>query len=241
MLRRRQLERALARAIAHHGAWTAHNIRLGGGVHTRGECLYDDELKVLRTAQLIEDLVRRPWSELRIVDLGCNEGLHACEFALRGAAVVGIEGRAANVERAQFARHALGLERLKLIRDDVRTLSPERHGGFNVVLCAGLLYHLDTPDVFDFVRRMCTVCEGMALIDTHVALPDEALGAFDADMFWVDPATLGPLESRQDGGSEYWGRSFLEHLPESTAEERLRSGWGRSTTRTASGSRAPRS
>jgi SAM-dependent methyltransferase len=223
--RRAGLEARREQVVAEHGEWTAHNIHVGAGVHTRGEALFGDEYKVRRAAQLIEDLVRRPWSELRIADLGCNEGLYACEFALRGAAVVGIEGREANIEKARFARDALGLDRLELLQADVRELSREEHGGFDVVLCWGLLYHLDTPDVFRFVERMREVCDGAALIDAHISLADEDLERFDEEMFLASPAALGPLEARTYEGREYWGRSFVEHPPGTTAEQRLQASW----------------
>jgi 2-polyprenyl-3-methyl-5-hydroxy-6-metoxy-1,4-benzoquinol methylase len=220
-----ELEARRERVVAEHGEWTAHNIHVGAGVHTRGDTVFGDEYKVRRAAQLIEDLVRRPWSELRIADLGCNEALYACEFALRGAAVVGIEGREANIEKARFARDALGLDRLELVQADVRELSRQLHGGFDVVLCWGLLYHLDTPDVFRFVERMREVCDGAALIDTHISLADEDLERFDEGMFLATPVALGPLEARTYRGEEYWGRSFVEHSPGTTAEERLQASW----------------
>ena len=54
----------------------------------------------------------------RVADLGCLEGAHAVELALRGAEVVGIEGRASNVGRACFAAQALGLDHCSFVQDD---------------------------------------------------------------------------------------------------------------------------
>ena len=220
-----ELEARRAAVISRYGEWTAHNIHLGEGVYTRGATLYGDEFKVLRAVQLVEDLLRRPWADLRIADLGCSEGLYACEFALRGASVVGIEGREANIEKARLAKQALGLDNLELVQADVRTLSRERHGGFDVVLCWGLLYHLDTPALFEFTGQLRDVCDGIAVIDTHVSLPDEELQGFEDEMFLTDPSVLGPMEARDHLGTEYWGRSFTEHPPESSPEERLGSVW----------------
>ncbi len=223
--RTQELEARRQEIVAQYGEWTAHNIHVGSGVYTRGSRVFGDELKVLRAAQLIEDLVKRPWSELRIADLGCNEGLYACEFALRGARVVGIEGREANIAKAAFAKEALGLDRLELVQADVRSLGRGAHGGFDVVLCWGLLYHLDTPELFTFTEQMREVCDGVAIVDTQISLGDEDLRAVESDMFWADPAQLGPIEARRHAGAEYWGRSVLEHPPETTLEQRLRAGW----------------
>lgn len=223
--RRAELEARRAQVIADHGEWLAHNIHVGAGVFTRGEAVFGDEFKVRRAVQLIEDLVRRPWSALRVADLGCNEGLYACECALRGAEVVGIEGREANIEKARFAKDALGLDRLELVQADVRGLSRDRFGGFDVVLCCGLLYHLDTPDLFRLVEQMRDVCDGVLMVDTHVSLSDDELSGHEEGMFWVKPAELGPYEARAYDGDEYWGRSFMEHPSDSPPEQRLESGW----------------
>ena len=200
-----ELEAGRRAVIAEHGEWLAHNVHVGEGVYTRSPALYGDEGKVLRAVQLIEDLVRKPWPELRIADLGANEGLYACEFALRGAAVVAVEGRESNLAKARFAKDSLGLDNLELVKADVRSLSREAHGGFDVVLCWGLLYHLDTPDVFDFVRPMREVCDGVAIVDTHISLSDAALAGVEREMFWADPDALGPMEARTHSGRELLG------------------------------------
>jgi SAM-dependent methyltransferase len=140
-----------------------------------------------------------------VLDLGCLEGLYAIEFAARGAAVVGLEGRERNIERARFARRALGLETLELVLDDVRNLSRAKYGEFDVVLCIGILYHLDSPDVFEFIRRLGEVCSRLAVIDTHVALRGR--------------------ESRSFGGRTHRGISFVEHSPSAPADVRARSEW----------------
>jgi 2-polyprenyl-3-methyl-5-hydroxy-6-metoxy-1,4-benzoquinol methylase len=55
------------------------------------------------------------------------------------ATVVGIEGREANIMKAEFARKALGLSNLRFVQSDVRKLSISNIGAFDVVLCWGLL------------------------------------------------------------------------------------------------------
>src|SRR5208283_4911140 len=63
----------------------------------------------------------------RLLDLACLEGLFAIEFA----------------------RKVLGLSNCRLIKGDVRSISAEL-GSFDVILCAGILYHLDFPDCVRF-------------------------------------------------------------------------------------------
>jgi hypothetical protein len=101
-----------------------------------------------------------------------------------------VEGRLANIEKARFAVDVLELENVELRQDDVRHLGRDTYGTFDIVLCLGLLYHLDAPDVFRLLEAMASVCSGMAIIDTHVSLL--------------------PYERRTHGGADYWGKSAPE-------------------------------
>jgi SAM-dependent methyltransferase len=157
-----------------YGAWTSHNIQLHDELYTMGPKIEDDQLRLRRVVQIISNVLRRPFDQLRVLDLACLEGLFAVEFARRGAEVVGIEGREANIEKARFAKVVLSLNNLELVQDDVRNLSRERYGGFNVVLALGILYHLDVPDIFAFLERLYEVCDDICIIDTHVTEPEAA-------------------------------------------------------------------
>src|SRR3989442_14143808 len=98
------------------------------------------------------DITNKPLDSLRVLDLACLEGLYGKEFARHGAAVFGKEGRKANIEKARFAKDALALENIRFVQDNVRNLSVQKYGYFDVVLCLGILYHLHVPDVFHFRR-----------------------------------------------------------------------------------------
>jgi 2-polyprenyl-3-methyl-5-hydroxy-6-metoxy-1,4-benzoquinol methylase len=120
--------------------------------------------------QTVADVCARPIAELRVLDLACHEGLNALEFGAQGAEVLGIEVREASVVKADFAKRALGLENVEFVRDDVRNLRAEQHGRFDVVLCLGILYHLDTPGLFELLARISEVCAHVAFIDTNVSV-----------------------------------------------------------------------
>lgn len=193
------------RLVADHGAWTAHNIHLGGGHYTIAPQIVGDEVKLRRITQVVQDAAGGGCQHLRVLDLGCLEGLFGIELARRGARVVGIEGRTPNIEKARFAQGVLGLENLVLHQDDVRNLSRERYGEFDVVLCLGLLYHLDAPEVFQFLEQMAAVCTGFAVVDTHVSLTPET--------------------RREYAGTAYWGRDYREHEDGTSPDQRLASLW----------------
>ena len=95
--------------------------------------------------------------------------------------MVGIEGREAHIEKARFVKQVLSLGGLDLFQDDVRNLSKNKYGEFDVVLCLGILYHLDVPDVFAFLEQIADVCRDIAVIDTRVAFGPTASYIYKRD------------------------------------------------------------
>jgi SAM-dependent methyltransferase len=188
-----------------YGPWTAHNVRLADGLYTIGPSPSGDEVKLRRVVQLLDDVFGRV-EGLRVLDLACLEGMYALELATRGADVVAIEGRDANLEKARFAARVLRLNgRIEFQLGDVRDLSQERHGEFDAILCLGILYHLDAPDVFPFVDRLAETCRRALVLDTNVSLE--------------------PNEKRSHYGLDYRGERLFEHEPSSSPEERLGALW----------------
>jgi len=187
-----------------YGPWTAHNVRLADGVYTMSGSPTGDEVKLRRVTQIVSDVFGGRFEDLRVLDLACLEGMYALELARRGAVVVAIEGRETNLEKARFAARVLGLE-VDFQLGDVRDLSPERHGEFDLVLALGILYHLDAPDLFTFVERLGEVCSHALVVDTHVARSGRETHAHD--------------------GHVYRGHHLVEHDPESTQKERLKAVW----------------
>jgi len=155
--------------VAKRGPWRSDNLRLAKGVFTIGEGKAGREASVRRVVQAVADIAGSRLAGLRILDPACGEGGLALELGKQGAEVVAIEGRAALAEKAQFARDALGLARVTIVRGDVRRLSPEEHGFFDVVVAMGLLDRLDAPAVFDVAARLGTVCKRFALVEARLA------------------------------------------------------------------------
>ncbi|HEY2250328.1 MAG TPA: methyltransferase domain-containing protein, partial [Planctomycetaceae bacterium] len=199
------IEQQKRELIATFGGWTAHNIALGHDLYTMGPGIAGDEIKLRRVIQIIADIGGKAFETLRVLDLACLEGLYAIELARRGATVTAIEGRAPNLAKVQFVKDVLSLDTLQLIQDDVRHLGKAAHGEFDVVLCLGILYHLDAPDVFQFLGRVAEVCRGIAIFDTHISLQPEV--------------------SHEFHGKTYWGLTYTEHAAGSTPEERASKLW----------------
>src|SRR2546426_3593 len=199
------LENKKQMLIERFGPWIANNIHLADHLYTMGEKIEGDEVKLRRVLQVVSDTIRRPLKGLRILDLACLEGLYAIEFARHGASVVGIEGREAHLEKARFVKDALSLNNLEFFQDDVRNLSKEKYGEFDVVLCLGILYHLDVPDVFALMERVGEVCQDVAIIDTRIA--------------------FGPTAPYSYKGTRYWGHRVREHSPSDSPEAKIKRYW----------------
>src|ERR1700688_2010204 len=153
-------------------------------------------LRLRRVVQTIADIEQKPWSQLRILDLGSLEGGFALEFAIHGAQVVAIEGRETNNAIARANARSRNLSNVEFITDDVRNLSLARYGKFDVILCSGILYHLPAKDCCEFVQSIADVCKHLTIIDTHVGL-----------------LNFRPTVSCQWRGHTFYGTAFKEHSP----------------------------
>jgi 2-polyprenyl-3-methyl-5-hydroxy-6-metoxy-1,4-benzoquinol methylase len=95
-----------------------------------------------RIIQVVSDITNQPLDTLRVLDLGCLEGLYGIEFAQHGAEVIAIEGREANIEKARFAKDILGLYNITFVQDDVRNLSVEKRRKVRAFRCCSMLRSL---------------------------------------------------------------------------------------------------
>jgi ubiquinone/menaquinone biosynthesis C-methylase UbiE len=212
---RKDVEAARAAVVARHGPWTAHDIALGFDLSTLDKGLYQ-QWRVDYLTRLVEQYSDRGVKGRRILDLACLEGLFAVEFARMGAATVGIEIREAHLAKARFAAEVNGLADCKFVQDDVRNLAAAKHGVFDIVLCAGILYHLDFPDCLTMFQRMGEVCRDLLIVDTHIA----------TDEIETSVLPLGPMITLEHGQTHCRGRRVVEHAPNVTAaEKRTRHPW----------------
>jgi hypothetical protein len=196
--------------ISREGPWSGHNIEVAPGVFTRGSSPSGDEGRFQFVKQLAADLARRPLQRLRVLDLGALEGQYGIEFALEGAEVVFIEGREPSAKKIRFALDALGIERASVRTEDVRNLKRSEHGEFDVVLCIGILYHLDQAGVFGLIRSMREVCTDVLVLDTHIAHEDGDVAQHTRGDFWVDPQALSDMREIEIDGQRYRGRDYIE-------------------------------
>ena len=181
--------------IHQYGEWW-DNFELGEGIWTL-EPSSAPNPRVVKILQIANDLGKKPLSQCRVLDLACANGHFSLEFALQKASVLGIEGRDSNIQKALFAKEVFGLDNLTFVQDDVRAISKERFGEFDIIVCSGILYHLPGDVQGELIRKLYDMTTHMVIVDTHVAL------SYDASI--------------QDRGMTYYGTFYREHLKHDSA------------------------
>ncbi len=177
---------ALRARVAALGPWF-HNLDLGNGVLTAPDHFLGDypRFKFARFAAALPDVTGKS-----VLDIGCNAGFYAIEFARRGAArVVGIDSDDRYLAQARLAAEALGQEQIELRNLDVYDVAAlgER---FDLVVFMGVLYHLRHPLLaLDLIRDH--VAGDMLLFQT-MQRGSEAVFAVPDDHPFHMPGTFDP-------------------------------------------------
>lgn len=128
--------------------------------------IHDTRLRMLQRA------VHAHFGDVRsgasAVDLACHEGWFSQHAAALGFDVLGLDARADHVADAQLAAEACGEARVRFRQADVHSLSAADTGTFDLVLCLGLIYHLENPVGALRTARALTNAGGLCLIETQV-------------------------------------------------------------------------
>lgn len=169
-----------------------------------------------------------------VLDVGCNAGFYSFVAMARGAAsVTGIDSDPYFLAQAELVREIVDLP-AAFERMDVRDLDPSV-GTFDVVLCTGLLYHLQDP--MAALNRLCAVTRELLYIESELLTDEDLTGhAWFIERTYLDDPTnwwiFGPgcLErmARAAGFSDVAFQGFLWVPPPGTAtpEGFLRQGRG---------------
>jgi hypothetical protein len=105
---------------------------------------------------------------LRAIDLACHQGWFAAHLAQRGfGSVLGVDARAGHIDDATLMRDLLGLDTLAYLQSDVHSLDAGALGMHDLVLCFGLIYHLENP--VGALRIARALCRRLCLIETQIA------------------------------------------------------------------------
>lgn len=196
--------------------WANHYV-LGSGIETvtaEAGHFYGKAMGLKAFTDLLPGILRKhmgidSFAGLRCLDIGSAEGLHAMFMGEQGAReVIGLEGRQLYVDRSNFIAEAKGLDNVRFLQNDVRTLDPAAFGQFDFVLCSGLLHHLNGEAFVHFTQAMADVTGDTLVLYTHTAT-DWAVNHFK-------------LTESARVANRYDGFLFREHKDEATPEQRTR-------------------
>lgn len=197
--------------------FVAHNIPLGPGIGTRaGEPFISETPRARAIRDALGFFVKPPLANKTAVDLGCLEGGLSFELRRAGLNVLGVEGREENLRKCLLIRdYYQALGGLDFELHDVRDFEPR--GRFDVVVCSGLLYHLDDPAAYIGRLGRLTAEGGMLYLDTHVAPEDADL----AQCAYV--RELSPIKTMAAGEVPIRYREYREDvsMPESSIGNNL--------------------
>jgi tRNA (mo5U34)-methyltransferase len=180
----------LAERVAKIKWW--HQIDLGDGIITPGAV---NSFPKLAYSKLPEDM-----TGMRVLDIGAWDGWWSFLCEKRGATEVVALDRwnfDTGSEGFQLASEVLQSQ-VNWVRASVDDITPRVLGQFDLVLCLGVLHHLQSP--LRALTHIADVCRGKLILETHldVVAADSPLTAFYSQPPYPydDPTILwGPNEA----------------------------------------------
>lgn len=119
--------------------------------------------------QFVRDLLAGLRDQVRLesaIDVGCGVGDFSKFLSDLGLRVLAVDGRESNVAEAK-SRYP----HIEFLATDAESIHSEEMGKFDLVLCFGLLYHLENP--FRVVRHLRNLTSQILLVET-ACVPDSA-------------------------------------------------------------------
>lgn len=122
-------------------------------------------------AKTLGDLLSQFRTQLNLqtaIDIGCGVGFFSEFLRSNGLRVKGVDGRGENIQEAR-SRHP-GID---FTAGDAENLPTEQMGKFDLVLCFGLLYHLENP--FRAIRSLERLTEKVLFVEGMCIPGDQAV------------------------------------------------------------------
>lgn len=102
-----------------------------------------------------------------ILELGPMEGAQTVELLRRPQVrgIVGVEARAANIEKAKFIQGILGIQNVELIQANLEEFDVTTLGKFDAVFCCAVLCHLAAP--WKLIEQLAHVSPNLFIWTTY--------------------------------------------------------------------------
>jgi len=155
----------------------------------------------------VDSIMRHGWPQLlqacggtlkgkRVLDVACNCGGFTVQAIKAGADyALGIDIVDRYLDQANFIREALGYENMEFRKVDVYDLSTQSVGSFDVVLCFGILYHLEDP--IRGMKAIANLARHSMLLDTNMMRPKYVSRFFRNRSLWkMDVVGVGEVKSQ---------------------------------------------
>ena len=156
-----QIEELNANGPYSMAIWRSGEISVGNEEGLSGRSEYF--LKLIRQS-ILNKFTLQELNQLSILDIGCNDGWVLHQLAdLPFYKMVGIEPREKNINKGRKVREILKLNNSVEYRvGDIETLDEE---SFDIVICAGVLYHVESIPVA--LRKIRKACKRMVFIESR--------------------------------------------------------------------------
>lgn len=111
-----------------------------------------------------------------VLEVGCFEGVHTAGLCLFSRDVTAVDGRVENVVKTLVRTAMLGFRPTVFVCNVEDSRQAGRLPEVDVVHHVGVLYHLQDPVAH--LAAIARLTRRALMLDTHVALPDEATSSF---------------------------------------------------------------
>lgn len=155
---------------------------------------------------------------LDVLEAACNSGGMSVEASRHGAQrVLATDAVDQYVEQASLVKEALDLDNVEVRKLNVYDVDSADIGYFDVTLCYGLLYHLESPVLA--MRKLAEVTRRVMIVDTTtLPMPKE-----DRRALWrMNFAPKAPDDDNERAETNLWrDRDYVQFEPTVTAVRRL--------------------
>jgi tRNA (mo5U34)-methyltransferase len=124
--------------------------------------------------QMMNDFIHRHFGSLsahmpNAIDLACHQGWFSSQLIKLGFdKVLATDARESHIADAELIFNTFGQSgKTRTLQSDVHSLDVNALGQFDLVLCFGLIYHLENP--IGALRKAHALCKNVCLIETQIA------------------------------------------------------------------------
>lgn len=157
----------------------------------------------------------------RVLDIACNCGGFAVHAARAEADyVLGIDIEPHYIKQANLVKEAVSIPGLEFQQLDLMELNPSKHGKFDLVLCFGILYHLENPVMA--LKRISAVTSNVIVVDTTLMKVPIINRVLDRWPLWHMRRVSNPGANAMNITTSRWRpKEFCQFSPNASAVTNL--------------------